>query len=116
MKVKLILALMAATEAVRLTPVNLVSGKAMDISENQKKLFASMQHKAGSEIQIFDMNHINDPEYRENLPDMRLAITQSEINLKKTFCKEDFAKNSTLSSSANLILSSKDVPTDIQLV
>ena len=57
-----------------------------------------MQHKAGSEIQIFDMNHINDPEWCDNLPDLRLALDKQDINLNKSFKKEDFAKKPTASA------------------
>ena len=86
MKSKFLVAALLSVNAVVLnTPnkdSNLVAEKSNDISENQKKLFAHMQKKAGSEIQIFDMNHINDPDWRENLPDMRLAMNQQDINLK----------------------------------
>lgn len=45
-----------------------------------------MQKKAGTEIQIFDMNHANDPEWRENLPDIKLSgVGQDQINLNKNF-------------------------------
>ena len=52
------------------------------------------------------MNHINDPDWRENLPDMRLAMNQQDINLKNTFDKEDFAKKNkdALGGSANVML------------
>ena len=60
------------------------------------------------------MNHINDPEWRENLPDLRLAITQQDINLKKNFDKKDFAKNASLKATANVQLSIG--PSDITLV
>ena len=52
MKAKIFLALMvASSEAISLTPNSaLVAQKSNDISENQKKLFAHMQKKSGSEI------------------------------------------------------------------
>ena len=59
------------------------------------------------------MNHINDPDWRENLPDMRLAMNQQDINLKQTFRKEDFAKKP---SSANLVGIPNGSPSDVQLV
>ena len=45
-----------------------------DVSENQKKLFAAMQKKSGSEIQIYDMAQKDPEAWREDLPDLRLAI------------------------------------------
>ena len=45
-----------------------------DVSENQKKLFAAMQKKSGSEIQIYDMSQQDPEAWREDLPDLRLAI------------------------------------------
>ena len=53
MKAKLIVAALLSANALSLTSPDkgtLVSKKANDISENQKKLFAHMQKKAGSEI------------------------------------------------------------------
>ena len=53
MKAKLIGAVLLSVNALSLSSPNqsnLVAEKANDISENQKKLFAHMQKKAGSEI------------------------------------------------------------------
>ena len=49
-----------------------------------------MQKQSGSEIQIFDMNHANDPEWRENLEDIKLHGTGNEdIHLQKNFKVSD---------------------------
>ncbi len=60
-----------------------------------------MQKKNGDEIQIFDMNHINDPEWRECIPDIQLSITAKDLNLKENFNKEDFTLNKTSAYKSN---------------
>ena len=47
------------------------------------------------------MNHINDPEWRECIPDIQLSITAKELNLKENFNKEDFTLNKTTSIKGN---------------
>ena len=57
-----------------------------DISANQRKLFAAMQKKTGDEIKIYDTNHINDPEWLENLEDIKLNGTgKDDVNIMRNF-------------------------------
>ncbi len=45
------------------------------------------------------MNHANEPEWRENLADIKLNIVATDLNLQKNFNASNFAKakaNSTL--------------------
>jgi tricorn protease-like protein len=51
-----------------------------------------MQKKSGSEIQIFDMDQKDVEEWREDLPDLRLSIQKSDVNIMKEFNAADFKK------------------------
>ena len=49
-----------------------------------------MHKQAGDDIEIYDINHINDPAWYANLIDIKLNLGKQDVNLVKEFRKEDF--------------------------
>jgi hypothetical protein len=52
-----------------------------DISLNQRKLFAANHKVYGGEVQIFDQNHADDPDYEESRIDLRLIKLDEDLRL-----------------------------------
>ena len=48
---------------------------------NQRKLFAANHKVYGGEVQIFDTDHADDPEYEMNRVDLRLMALAEDIRL-----------------------------------
>ena len=62
-----------------------------------------MHKQAGDEIEIYDVNHVNDPEWYDNLLDIKLShFGKQDVNLVKNFRKEDFLRKKKPQDEMNL--------------